>query len=243
MLRADLCETLLVNVLLVLFLTINRIILFVTNKKVWTPPGGIFNNLWLLSLLPFVSIASGPAPSPWFQAIFHPHLILTAIHEEALLCRWRNRGSESRASLKAIRSFAYPLIQKALTEPVLSTKYWTRDTEVLKLHNTALERSVPHFLGALSLLGLLWENHAIQIMLWLLLGPRNFCLRVCVCVQSYLILCNPMDYNPPGSSVHGIFQAKKTSGLPFPSPGDLPDPEIEPASLVSSALADRFLYH
>ena len=52
-----------------------------------------------------------------------------------------------------------------------------------------------------------------------------------------------MDYNPPGSSVHGIFQAKKTSGLPFPSPGDLPDPEIEPASLVSSALADRFLYH
>ena len=36
---------------------------------------------------------------------------------------------------------------------------------------------------------------------------------------------------------------KYWSGLPFPSPGDLPDPEIEPASLVSSALAGRFLYH
>ena len=28
--------------------------------------------------------------------------------------------------------------------------------------------------------------------------------------------------------------------LPFPSPGDLPDPEIEPTSLESSALAGGF---
>ena len=30
------------------------------------------------------------------------------------------------------------------------------------------------------------------------------------------------------------------SGLPVPTQGDFPDPEIEPASLVSSALAGRF---
>ena len=30
------------------------------------------------------------------------------------------------------------------------------------------------------------------------------------------------------------------SGLPFPSPGDLPDPEIEPTSLMSPALAGGF---
>ena len=30
------------------------------------------------------------------------------------------------------------------------------------------------------------------------------------------------------------------SGLPFPSPGDLPDPGIEPASLMSPALASGF---
>ena len=29
------------------------------------------------------------------------------------------------------------------------------------------------------------------------------------------------------------------SGLPFPPPGDLPDPGIKPASLVSPALAGR----
>ena len=30
------------------------------------------------------------------------------------------------------------------------------------------------------------------------------------------------------------------NGLPFPSPGDLPDPGIEPMSLMSSALAGGF---
>ena len=30
------------------------------------------------------------------------------------------------------------------------------------------------------------------------------------------------------------------SGLPFPTPGDLPDPGIEPVSLTSPALASEF---
>ena len=29
-----------------------------------------------------------------------------------------------------------------------------------------------------------------------------------VCVQSCLALCDPMDCNLPGSSVHGIFQTR-----------------------------------
>ena len=28
-------------------------------------------------------------------------------------------------------------------------------------------------------------------------------------IQSYLTLCGPTDYSPPGSSVHGIFQARR----------------------------------
>ena len=46
-----------------------------------------------------------------------------------------------------------------------------------------------------------------------------------------------MDYSLPGSSVHGIFQEEYWSGLPFLSPRDLPDPEIE---LTSLALAGGF---
>ena len=37
----------------------------------------------------------------------------------------------------------------------------------------------------------------------------------------------------------GFSSQEYWSGLPFPAPGDLPDPGIEPASLVSPALAGR----
>ena len=50
--------------------------------------------------------------------------------------------------------------------------------------------------------------------------------------KSCLTLCDPMYCSPPASSVHGIFQAR--SGLPFPSPGDLPNPGIEPSCPVLS---------
>ena len=49
-----------------------------------------------------------------------------------------------------------------------------------------------------------------------------------------------MDYSPPGSSVHGIFQAYYCSGLAFPTPGYLPDPGIKPSSLTAPALAGGF---
>ena len=49
-----------------------------------------------------------------------------------------------------------------------------------------------------------------------------------------------MDYSPPDSSVHGIFQARLLEGLPFPPPGDFPDPGIEPTSLRCPALAGGF---
>ena len=38
----------------------------------------------------------------------------------------------------------------------------------------------------------------------------------------------------------GFSRQEYWSGLPSPSPGDLPDPGIEPTSLMSSALAGSF---
>ena len=43
--------------------------------------------------------------------------------------------------------------------------------------------------------------------------------------QSCPTLCNPMDY-----TVHGILQARILEWVAFPSPGDLPNPGIEPVS-------------
>ena len=46
--------------------------------------------------------------------------------------------------------------------------------------------------------------------------------------QSRLTLCHPVDWSPPVSCVQEFYRQGYWSGLPFPSPGDLPDPGIEP---------------
>ena len=84
----------------------------------------------------------------------------------------------------------------------------------------------------------------VLILATLFLSVWMICaIHVCVCnaksFQSWPTLCNSMDCSHPGSSVHGILQAKIWSGLPCPSPEDLTDPGIEPVSLRSPALADR----
>ena len=48
--------------------------------------------------------------------------------------------------------------------------------------------------------------------------------------QSCPTLCNPMDCSLPGFSAQGILQAKILDGLPYPSPGDLPNSGIKPLS-------------
>ena len=58
--------------------------------------------------------------------------------------------------------------------------------------------------------------------------------------MSRLTLCDPMDYGPSGSPVHGILQRRILEWLLFPSLGDLHDPGIEPTSLTSLALAGVF---
>ena len=70
-------------------------------------------------------------------------------------------------------------------------------------------------------------------------------MQMCVCACSVVFdFLQSMDYSLPGSSVHGIFQARILEShsleLPFPSPGALSNPGIKPASLTSPALAGRF---
>ena len=67
-----------------------------------------------------------------------------------------------------------------------------------------------------------------------------FSVYVCMCVQLYPTVCDPMDGTPPGSSLHGISRQEYWGGLSFPLPGDLPDPETESVSPASPALAHRF---
>ena len=70
-------------------------------------------------------------------------------------------------------------------------------------------------------------------------STENTCVHA-KSLQSCPALSDPVDCSPPGSSVRGISRREHWSGVPCPPPGELPDPGIEPAALVSPALAGRF---
>ena len=50
--------------------------------------------------------------------------------------------------------------------------------------------------------------------------------------QSCLTFCSLMECSPPGSSVLGFSGQEDWNGLPFPSPGDLLNPGMEPVSCL-----------
>ena len=57
----------------------------------------------------------------------------------------------------------------------------------------------------------------------------EFCCY-CFIAKSCLSLCEPHGLSLPGSSIHEISRQEYWSGLPFASPGDLPNLGIEPGS-------------
>ena len=81
------------------------------------------------------------------------------------------------------------------------------------------EGSATSFLGRLLNKFMSFENN--------LLGPTGlflslfkklyFVLPACSVTQSFLTLCDPMGYSPPGSSVHGILQARILEWVAMPS--------------------------
>ena len=86
------------------------------------------------------------------------------------------------------------------------------------------------------------ESYVIQFISTITL---TLLCKYCLVTKSCLILCDPMDYMQPvpGSSVHGILQAKYWNGLPCPPPGDLHYAGIKPAFLTSPVLGRQVLCH
>ena len=72
---------------------------------------------------------------------------------------------------------------------------------------------------------------------------NNIIIVVCVCAQS---LSHVQLFGPPWTPTHQTPLSMEFSrqeywnGLPFPTPGDLPDPGMKPLSLMSPALASGF---
>ena len=58
---------------------------------------------------------------------------------------------------------------------------------------------------------LLYHYCHLRSPVYVIYGVGIVITRACVCAKSlqlYLTLCNPINCSPPGSSVHGIIQAR-----------------------------------
>ena len=63
---------------------------------------------------------------------------------------------------------------------------------------------------------------------------------MCVLLSHVTLFVTPWTVACQAPLFMGFSRQEYRSGLPFISPGHLPDPRIEPASLVSPALAGEF---
>ena len=66
---------------------------------------------------------------------------------------------------------------------------------------------------------------------------------MCTCARLVVsTLCDPWSVSHQAPLSTGFSRQEYWSGLPFPPPGDLPDPGIEPMSLESLELSRWILY-
>ena len=70
--------------------------------------------------------------------------------------------------------------------------------------------------------------------------PSFTLVLVCQVTQSCPTLCEPMDYNPPGSSVHGILQARILEWAAMPSSRESSWPRDRTHISCGSCTAGRF---
>ena len=66
-------------------------------------------------------------------------------------------------------------------------------------------------------------------------------MYVCSVPQFFQFFVAPWTVACQAPPSMGILQARNWSGVPFPPPGDLPDPGIEPVSVASPPLTGRLL--
>ena len=74
---------------------------------------------------------------------------------------------------------------------------------------------------------------------WKVVWELNNCC-CCLVAQLCLTLCNPWTAACQVPLPMGFSRKECWSGLPFPPPGELPDPGVEPTLPVSPTLAGRF---
>ena len=126
---------------------------------------------------------------------------------------------DSSAVLEACHCFAHRVCLIWLVEVYFGSRFCHSGTSFYKPVPMPSSKSLINMLIASHILWK-WVGINYQLLMYVL----------CLVAQSCLTLCDPMNCSLPGSSVHGEFSRQYWSGLPYPPPGDLSNPGIEPRS-------------
>ena len=135
--------------------------------------------------------------------------------------------------------YFWPGFFLALSKPAFCVDHLTRSAFISRPFLCCLTPSSPHRRTQAILLIALGQSkpsgQSKPLGTWI--------IGLCMCAKSLQLcptLCNLTHCSSLGSSVHEFSRQEYWSGLPCPSPGDIPYPEIERTSLTSPALAGKF---
>ena len=124
------------------------------------------------------------------------------------------------------------------TWAIIINKFWSEKNEILYTASCHSKATSEYFKDTTEKKIIVFQNkwnkfHSVDF--------KGLCVFVCVCV-SRSVLSNsviPWTVVCQAPLSMGFFRQEYWNGLPFPTPGDLPDPEIEPRS--SALQADSLL--
>ena len=104
--------------------------------------------------------------------------------------------------------------------------------------------SLSHFCQNLYMCGPIFQPSLLFLwsvwLLWCWYYTVLTNMRACYIACHVQLFVTPWTVPHQAPLSMGFPRQESWSGLPLPSPGDLPDSGVEPVSLRSSALADRF---
>ena len=117
-----------------------------------------------------------------------------------------------------------------LCDPVCPSSAPSSEPQSLYLHQSAAICFLTVCVHALPGQRRCWLSHSV-VSLW----PRD--------PQRVGTLCDPVDHSPPGSSVHGIFQARMLEWVAMPSSRGSSPPRDETRVSCVSCIGRRFFTH
>ena len=125
---------------------------------------------------------------------------------------------------------------------------WILAQATIFLHSEYFSQFILFFFFSLKMLfAATWMDLEIIILWWRKLDKDKILVIYITCMWNLLLLSHSVvsdSFATPWTGIHqaplclGLSRQEYWSGLPFPPPGDLPDPGIKPAS---PALAGGFL--